>query len=144
MNTLCDCWAAHAACTESLLHTMVVGAAVMTSVLHRAQDTVHPWSRTLGQTGHLLCVHAHCCHEQRLECSFTAPMGGETAVPPVFEQVSGLSALWLSHKHADHMLGTLGILQARARYDQPLLVSALLSSRHRIHALLGLGGPLFC
>jgi metal-dependent hydrolase (beta-lactamase superfamily II) len=37
-------------------------------------------------------------------------------------QVSGLAAVWVSHKHADHCLGLLGILQARAPYDQPLLV----------------------
>ena len=36
--------------------------------------------------------------------------------------MSGLCAVWVSHKHADHMLGLPAILQARAPGDEPLLV----------------------
>ena len=46
-------------------------------------------------------------------------------------QVAGLGAVWLSHKHADHMLGLLGILQARPPSNQPLLVRS-----HAVHAPL--------
>ena len=38
-------------------------------------------------------------------------------------QVDALCAVWISHKHADHMLGLLGILKARSANTPPLLVS---------------------
>ena len=37
-------------------------------------------------------------------------------------QVDRLDAVWVSHKHADHMLGLPGILMARSASQQPLLV----------------------
>ena len=41
-------------------------------------------------------------------------------------QVAALQALWISHKHADHMLGVQGMLEARPP-NAPLLVSLPLS-----------------
>ena len=38
-------------------------------------------------------------------------------------QVDALGAVWVSHKHADHMLGLPGILSARSANQPPLLVS---------------------
>lgn len=38
-------------------------------------------------------------------------------------QVDRLAAVFLSHKHADHMLGLPGILRARSSAAPPLLVS---------------------
>lgn len=43
-------------------------------------------------------------------------------------QVSRLCAVWVSHKHADHMLGLPALLQARSDSDRPLLVSVHLDS----------------
>ena len=37
-------------------------------------------------------------------------------------QVDRLESVWVSHKHADHMLGLPGILMARSARQLPLLV----------------------
>ena len=44
-------------------------------------------------------------------------------------QVDRLCAVWVSHKHADHMLGLPGILAARSA-DQPPLLASLQSPLH--------------
>ena len=41
-------------------------------------------------------------------------------------QVAELVAVWVSHRHADHMAGLPGILAARASSKPPLLVSCVL------------------
>ena len=38
-------------------------------------------------------------------------------------QVAELAAVWVSHRHADHMAGLPGILAARSSSKTPLLVS---------------------
>ena len=38
-------------------------------------------------------------------------------------QVDNLAFVWVSHKHADHMLGLAGILAARSSTAPPLLVT---------------------
>ena len=40
-------------------------------------------------------------------------------------QVDNLALVWISHKHADHMLGLPGILAARQARKPPLMVSVL-------------------
>ena len=55
-------------------------------------------------------------------------------------QVEELQALWISHKHADHMLGVQGILEAR-HVGQPLLVSTLSCFGQSQHAWLSFLAP---
>lgn len=56
-------------------------------------------------------------------CCIAAALWSRGKTELCLGQVSGLAAVWLSHKHADHILGLLGILLARAPHDPPLLVS---------------------
>ena len=41
-------------------------------------------------------------------------------------QVAELAAVWVSHRHADHMAGLPGILAARSSAKPPLLVSCVI------------------
>ena len=43
--------------------------------------------------------------------------------PACYLQVTSLAFVWISHKHADHVLGLLGIVTARPASCPPLLVS---------------------
>ena len=38
------------------------------------------------------------------------------------QQVAALAAVWISHKHADHLLGLPALLAARPRQAPPLII----------------------
>lgn len=88
----------------------------------------------------MLAMSVMVCIKEESSVSLWAPLEVRSRGITVRHcvQVDGLCAVWVSHKHADHMLGLPGILSARSASAPPLLVSAQ-TARFRTNK-----GPLVC